>query len=259
MKPLSKPVFLPPLALTAGLAACALRLGLYASAVDVKGLLISGHPLTLSLWALTALVLAAVCAVTVRLEGSADYADNFSPSPAAALGCAAMAAGSLVTVLTGEAGLPGILATVWMAAGILSAAALAVLALLRWNGARPHFALYAVMCLFLALHTVCRYRPWSGNPQLMDYLFALFACIGLMLFAFYQSGFALGMGKRRMQLTVGLLTAFACFACLPMAEHPLLYLGGGLWTLTDLCSLTPVPKQIEEPQPEEPQPESGEE
>jgi len=67
------------------------------------------------------------------------------------------------------------------------------------------------------------------------------------LFAYYQTAFDVGMGSRRMQLGTGLLAAFACFAAVPGSETVLLYLTGGIWTLTNLCVLTPPAPSVKKP------------
>lgn len=250
---------LPILTGLLGIAALALRLGLYRFAQDARGLLNPGDPLNIALWAVTGFTAVLVCLVTAGLDGSLKYADNFRPSAPAALGCFALAAGTAVTLLLS---LP-----VWTRLEVLRsiAAALAVPALIwvgicRWRGKRPSFLFHTVVCLYLTFHAVSHYQAWSSRPQLQDYLFAMLASVLLTLFAYYQTAFDVGLGKRRMQLATGLLAAFFCIAALAGGEDVLLYLAGALWALTGLCRLVPVPrprKQPEEPQDPQTQQESG--
>ena len=72
------------------------------------------------------------------------------------------------------------------------------------------------------------------------------ASIALSLFAYYQTAFDVELGNRRMQLGMGLLGSFFCLAAAAGSEDRMLYLGGAVWMLTNLCSLTPMP----EPEPE---------
>ena len=63
-----------------------------------------------------------------------------------------------------------------------------------------------------------RYQPWSGNPQIQDWLFSLVGAVGLTLCAYHQSAFSADRGKRRSFLATSLLTVFACCAALPHTE-----------------------------------------
>lgn len=247
MKNLMKSNHLPVVVFALGAVGLALRWLLYALTVDGRNLIPTGHPLEILLWLVTAAAVVFVVTAVWKLDGSAEYADNFRASPAGALGAAAMAVGIFVTTLLDGLALSG-LEMARDVLGWLSATAMICIALFRLKGQKPLFPLHAVVCVFFAIHAVSCYRPWSGNPQLQDYVFTLFASLGLMLFAFYQAGFDADMGKRRMLSGIGLLTAFVCFVSVSGTENTILYLTGGIWTLTNLCSLTPVPpaKQPEE-------------
>ena len=55
--------------------------------------------------------------------------------------------------------------------------------------------------------------------------------------------FDVGLGRRRMQLATGLMAAYLGYAALSGSGYLILYFGCAVWALTDLCSLTPKPKQ----------------
>ena len=237
----------PPRMITAlGIAAMLLRAALFLVGEDAKGLLIPGHPLDLLVWTVTA----AAAVVTVlsiwELDGSPKYADNFSPSTSAAIGAFALAGGIAVSVISGWYTFLR-LEMIRNVCGLLAVPALIWAGLCRREGKQPFFLSHALVCLYLTLFTVSHYQVWSSRPQLQDYFFTMSGSILLALFAYYQTAFDVGMGKRRMQLGTGLLAAFFCIAALAGGEDMPLYLGGTIWTLTNLCSLFPVPRRRKNP------------
>ncbi len=214
-----------------------LRLGLYAEAVDVKGLLIRNHPVELALWAVMALGTAVILLLVRKLGGSGAYEDNFSPSPAAALGHIFLGGCILVTVLGQPfSGTPGLL---WKILGFVSAPALVWGGVCRYLGKKPFFGIHAAPCLFLLMHVICRYPGWSGNPQLQDYVFELLSAISLVLLCYQLAVFEAAAGSRRKMLTTGLLAVLLAGPALSGTEFTALYLGGALFAAVSLCSLTP--------------------
>lgn len=243
MRKLFEPKTLPVWMLGMGAGALALRAALYAAAVDEKNLLTSGHPLEIALILLTAAALALVIACVRPLDGSNRYADNFGPSKAAAAGAFALAAGILLSVIFSDTGAYAGLNRLRSLLGYLAAASLVAVGVCRLKGRQPFFAFHGLVCLFFAIHMVSRYRTWSGNPQIQDYIFSLGAGIGLMLFAFYQAAFDVGSGRRRMQLGTGLMAAYLCLGALYGAESPLVCVTGCVWVLTNLCYPRGLPQE----------------
>lgn len=246
MKNLKKNGWLLLTAFASGIAALLLRRRLYAVAVDGKGLLTSNHPLSIALWGVV-LISAVLITVGVRkLDGSAVYEDNFSPSSAAEAGHCFMGACILLMVLSNEFALSGIIGTVWKVLGFLSAPAMVWAGICRRKGTKPFFGIHAAVCLFLLLYVISRYQGWSGNPQLQDYVFDLMAAVALILFSYHCAAFEAGMGKRRSQLITGLLAVVLCGGALAVGTgYTGLYVGGGVWAATNLCALTPPPKKEE--------------
>lgn len=227
------------LTLAFGLAGLLLRLAMYTRCIDGRGLLIQGNPYHLAAWGLTALV-AVVLALALRsLSGSEVYAHNFWPSIPAAVASFLAAGGILMTALDASLYPTDVLTMLWRGAAFLAAAALAAAGVCRWMGKQPFFLLYAVVCLFFALHIANQYRIWSGNPQSPDYSFQLLACICIMLFAYYQTAFTVGSGKRRAQLFSGLMGVYLCFLAAARTDTLWLYPGCALWLLADRCTMTP--------------------
>lgn len=241
MKPVLDPKKLPLGVGLLGVLGLVLRQLILALATDSRGLLISGHPLVIALLVLAAATAALVALTVPGLGGGRKYAANFPPSASAALGCGILALGLMVTAaLSLERSSLGYLR---YGLGLASGSCLIFLAYARYRGINTNFLMHIVVCAFFAVHMVSRYRPWSGDPALLDYVFEVFAAVGLMLFAYHQAAFQLGRGKRRTQLFTGLLTGFCCLVCLPGCGAPLLYFGGAAWTLSNLCILTPPPRR----------------
>lgn len=254
MKKILEPKILPFWMLGMGVVALGLRFALYAVAVDEKNLLTSGHPLEILLWLLTAAALALVIAAVRPLDGSNRYEDNFGPSAAGAVGSFALAAGILLSVVFSGTGAYAGLNRLRNLLGYLAAASLVAVGVCRLRGRQPFFGFHGLVCLFFAIHMVSRYQTWSGNPQLQDYAFSLGACVALMLFAFYQTAFEVGSGRRRMQLGTGLMALYLCIGALYGAECPLICVTGGVWAVTNLCPLRAIPESKEN-EPEDAPPE----
>lgn len=233
---------LPILTAGMGVIALILRLGLYLLGTDEKGLLIPGHPLDILVWVVTAAAAGLIIVSVWKRKGSQRYSDNFAPSAPAAIGAFALAGGIAVSVISGWS-IWSRLELIRNICGLLAIPALIRVGLCRRQGKRPFFLLHAVICLALTLHAVSHYQVWSSRPQLQDYFFVMAASIALTLFAYYQTAFDVGMGRRRMQLGTGLMAAFFCIAALAGGEDILLYLGGAVWAVTNLCNLTPVKRR----------------
>lgn len=240
---------LPLLLLALGAAAALIRGLLYLMAAEDSGLLVRNHPLQ---WLLAILCAAAAIFVLpiAGQKGSNRYADNFGPDPAAALGSFLMAAGVVLTLLEGNTMPRPTLVRLWLLSGILSAAGLVWTGLDRYQGKQPFVLCPAVLTLFLALHMVSRYQPWSGNPQVPDWVFSLLGAVGLTLCAYHQSAFSADKGTRRAFLATSLLTVFVCCAALPHTEYWALYLCGGIWAFTGRCRITAVPEPEAAPETE---------
>lgn len=246
MKTVLKSKTLPGLITILGVAALLLRAGMYLLGTDEKGLLIAAHPMNLLVWAVTAAAALLILVSVWKLDGSQRYTDNFEASSPAALGSFVLAAGIALFVLTGWSMYPRLI-ILRNLLGLLAVPALILAGLHRWQGKRPFFLLYAVVCVFLTLYAISSYQSWSSRPQPQDYVFDMAGGILLALFAYYQTAFCIGMGKRRMQLGTGLLAVFFCIAALAGGRDMLLYLCGGVWALTNLCNLIPVPRRRKNP------------
>ncbi|MBQ2927510.1 MAG: hypothetical protein IJD98_02945 [Oscillospiraceae bacterium] len=233
---------LPAAAALLGCAAALLRVMLYGLAQEQRGLLVQGHPLTWALIVLSAAALAIIGFGAWKLDGSGEYCHNFGPNPRAFAGHLAAAAGIGITMLTRMPQMYGYLGQLWRLLGWLSPLCLVAAGFARKKGKQPFFLLHLIPCLFLAVHIVNHYQQWCADPQLHNYAFALFGQMALMFFAFYTAAFDANIGQRRMQLFMGLSAVYLLLAELVTTRYFWLLAGGIAWAITDLCSLTPVPK-----------------
>ena len=242
------------LALGFGLVGLMLMSAMYTLCVDDRGLLIRGNPFYLAALGVTALTALVLALAVWPLGGSNVYGYNFWPSISAALGAILAAASILVTVLDPARYPQDRLTLLWRISGYLAAAGLVAAGVCRWRGKQPFFLMYAAVCLFFALHLGNQYRVWSGNPQMPDYSFQLLACIFVMLFAYYQTAFAVGSGKRRAQLFTGLMGFCLCCTAMAKTETLWLYPGCALWMLADRCTMSPPKRRHGEQKPHGTQP-----
>lgn len=239
MKNLIPTKYLPWLTLAVGCLGLLLRWLLYTLGVDDRGLLEEGHILQFLLWLLAAVWTAVLALSAFRLDGSNLYDDNFFPSVPGGAGCFLGAVGIVYTVVTGRGEFPDGLTNARMYLGVAAGASLIAIGVCRLSGKKPFFLLYGLVCAFFALNLANLYRVWSGDPQTENYAFSLFACIALMLAAYYHAGFCADSGQRRTQIFTGLMAALLCCLALGHTDTPLFYLGCGIWSLTNLCPMTP--------------------
>ena len=240
-----KRTLLPLVSAVLGIAALVLRLCLYLFATDRKGLLLSGHPLEIVLWVLTAAAVAVILAMVRDQQEPRHYVGNFPPSLSAAAGCTIFGIG-IVLIVIPDRSAASLQALICNIAGLLAVPALVVVGVCRRKGKCPHFVFHGMLCVFLALHAILRYSTWSVRPQLQDSFFPLMGSVLLLLFAYCQTALDVGLGSRRMQLACGALAVFACLAAVPFCTDPLLYITGAVWATTNLCALAP------QAEPEEP-------
>lgn len=242
MKKSFSPTFLPVIATGAGSIALLLRLGLY-TLQDHNGLLPAGHPFHI-LSILLALCAAVFFAVTVKtLDGNHCYADNFPPSlirGAASLICALCLLPVIFDLLRNPSEkLDFALAVL----GVLSIPCLLFTGFCQWKGKQPSMLFHGILCLFFGIHMVSRYRLWSGNPQMEDYLLPLFGSVFLTLTAYHRTAFAAGMGRRRMLIFCGLTAVVCCLSSVAGEGNHAFFLAGAIWAAANLCVLTPPQDQ----------------
>lgn len=229
---------LPLLILGAGIAGAFARFALYTFGPDPAGLLPRNHILELLCWVLTAAVAVCVTAVVMKIKDSDDFHRCFPRMPAILAPSIVAAVGLLATLLQGLQ-LSTKLHLVWLLLGFASIPALILIGWLRTKGQKPTSWVYSLLCMFYGVHLVCCYQTWSGNPQLPDYSFPLFACVFLILAAYHRSAFCAGMGRRQGHLLCSLMAGYFCILSCTHSDFPWLYLTHGCFFLCDLSFRDP--------------------
>lgn len=229
----------PYLIVGCGFIGAGLRWLMYHNYIDEKGLLISGNLPGILILILTAGVVALTALAARNAGGSNRFHDNFSVSPMGGIAAIAAAVGVLALLMGHWNDHGDKLAAVWKILGILSIPCLIFTGICRIQGKRPSFQFHGIVCLFFAIHLANHYRVWSGNPALSDYCWQLLASVGLALTAYYRTAFDVGLGTRRMQLAVSLLTAYFCLLSSLDTGYGLFYLTCGLWAIANLVNLHP--------------------
>lgn len=231
-----KSKYLKLFVVAAGLLGLMLRAVLFATGMDEKGLLMSGHWADTAVWLLTAAVIGASFFALRRCAGPEVYDDAFPAPTLRAIGCLVAACGLLLS------GAP-VVAEVRLAAAepilrILAAAAMAAVAYCRFRSKKPNFLLHGTVCLYLALRMVCRYQVWSSDPQLQDYAFYLGAHVALMLSCYQLAAFDVGSGNHKALWNWGLAAIYLCLTALPGSEEPFFLLCCAVWMFTGVSRLT---------------------
>jgi hypothetical protein len=233
-----QPKHLPLGVLCAGVLGALLRIWLYASGTDEKGLLIPSHPGNILIWVLTATVIVLVMIACQPLKEANKFRFNFPASVTSAVGCSAAAVGIFVDALGHFGG--DTLQTTAGILGFLSTAALLFIGFCRLKGRYPSVLFNGLISLYLMLTLVGLYRTWSASPQLQDYVFPLLACVFVMLGCYHDAAFAAHAGSRRRHTFCHMLAVFFCLVSLPRNENQLFYLSLAAWMLTGHCNLTPM-------------------
>lgn len=239
MKIQTKFVYLvPPLAV----AVHGLRRALYLAAVDEKGLLVSGHPLSLALWAAVLCGAVLIAAAVWKLDGAGTYADNFKAAPMAALAHLWLALVIGRMVLRNDFQGMDRIALLLRVVGAVTVPGLVWAGVDRFRGRKPFFLVHAGLTVFLLLYLISWYQVWSANPQMQDYVFDLLGGVALVLFGYQLTAFEADRGNRRLHLAMGLLAVLLCAGALAGPENFDLYGAGMIWAATDLCRVIPPKK-----------------
>ena len=250
MKKYLHPKGMLPFAACAGFIGFVLRLWLFATGTDQKGLLKAAHPGNAMTLILTAMVLA-VLLLWLRLPlKKIGHKRLFPRSLPAAVGCWIAAAGILITdihELTGQFDRFSLLSGLCSVAAV---AALVFLGLNRLHGHRSHPALHGGISMYLMIHLISQYRFWSAETQLQVFFFQLLASVFLMLATYHRATVDAGFGKLPVYLFFRYGGIFLC--CLAAyGQLPLFYLTTGIWLATTDCRPIPGEKSTPLPLPKE--------
>ena len=227
LKPISlRPAMLKRVVLGGGAAAFGLYRLLYATGIDGRGLLKSGHFAWVLLCILSVAMGAVIFASASQLRGG-DV--RFRKSLPAAV-CCGLALVS--TVFTGLSDLWGGY-LIYAIPAFLAACAFAAVTHCRLRGRKPNFGMHSLICIHFTLQLLKLYQANSFHPQFQDYIFQILACVALAVTAYQLAAADLSRGSRRWLWTAGMAAVYLCALSLGSTSTGL-FLTGGAWAFTAL-------------------------
>ena len=238
------PARLPLISLTLGILGCLLRFWQEFKCVDEHGLYLQAHITRwlIPLIAALSLLLLALPIFSIRETGS--YRKRFPRSLPAALSYWASAVVILVygihKLLQGFTAL-GLLLTVITIPAFLS---LLLLGLLRFQGGRPASLLHGIVSIYFMVFAACHYNGWSGEPQLIRFIYSAFAITSLMLTAYYRATLDGKRNRWRLYTYLDQCALIFCLLALPGKEG-WFYLPFVFWTALN----TPILRGQRQAQP----------
>ena len=253
----SRPVLLAAAVWSA--AAFALRFWILKNSLDVNGILFADSPaltwtVVFSLVGFLGLTL--LCFRLSRLPGTEGcfLGSSISVLPAA-LAAVFLLAGCILRLTDAGDSLDRAM-RLTETGGIVSAAGMGVLAVLREKLGKHAFWIRLLLALYTCVSLILRFRVWSHDPMIIDIVPQLLAMICAMLSCVLLTAFPLGAGHRRSTVLFSLMAFLFTAMSLPdyliaiktgLADL-LIYLGLALWCATHACLL--LRKQVQdEPEP----------
>jgi len=194
-------------------------------------------------WILTAGTAALLVWRTWDLKQAPKYSFNFPASAVGAAGAAAAAAGILISTVIKLFSVSDPLSVLDIVLGLIASAALLFLSRCRWRGLHPSIVFHAFVCIYLMVDLICVYRLRSSDPQIWEYCFSVLASVAIMLSCYYDAAFSANAGNRKMHTISHLSGVYLCLLSLPLGENPVFYLTMAAWLITNLCNLTPMPRE----------------
>lgn len=214
-----------------------LRIWLYATGVDEKGLLRPGHLAHVMLWVLTAFVAVAVIWLTRFYRGPRNKVRPFRDSGREAVGSVLLAAAILLLTIRSLSEMSDAMGILYVVLGFAAVAALVAAGVSQMMRTRSHFLFYVAVCLYFVVSLVRHYQHWSSDPQLADYAFRLLAGVCLTLTAYHRGTFEVGMGRHDLFWMYSLLAVFFCCLSVDVSVDGCFYLSAGVWAFTGLSEL----------------------
>ena len=240
LKDLKSNPWLPAaLAAGAGLLGLLLRLWLYGTGLEGNNLLRAAHPALFLVTALTLAFFLAALWLTKQKRQTVPYEGRFPKSALAGIGCFIGALGLLSASMVDLVRRENALNAAAGLLGVLGAASLVWLGLLRLQGKRPNALPHAVVCLYFVARLISRYQGWSADPQLQDYCYQLLSIVCLMLYSYHRSALDLQDGSGRAVTLLGMCSVYCCFLALARSDAMWLYLCCLAWVL---LSQLPAPQ-----------------
>lgn len=232
MKKRNSSLLLHLVPLILGVLGFCLRLWLYGTGVDEKGLLITSHPANALVLAVLAVGLAFSGLFAMQLPGR-KQSKPFPPSEVGGIGCFVAAAGIVIGNILELKDSRELFTILSFAIGLLAAGCFVLVGLGRRKGQHSSLLSCCITCAYFMIHLVCQYRLWSSEPQLQEYIFPLLASVMLMLCCYYRAQLDI-RGKGLGWYVFCNRAALVCCLCALNTGSWAFYLSMAIWTVADL-------------------------
>ena len=222
--------------LGAGILTLLLRVWLYATGIDGRGLLLIGHPGNWLGYVITALYMLFLgfCTYTVG-KNAPSYHQMFPANPLSFFGNIVAGVGIGIVSIIEMVQNFQFITLVLCLVGLASAASLVYLALCRQKRVQPSMAFHGVFTLYLMIHTVSQYRTWSSQTQLQDHFFSLLASIFVLLAVFQHAAIDAREGNRKAYIFFNQAALFFSLAAIRDSNW-LFFLSAAIWAGCNLCT-----------------------
>ena len=253
MKDFAKPGFLTTVCAIGGLFCLYARQWMLSTGVGPTGLIYTRHTGALMGWGVTAIV-----CIFLFLSLRWRPRCRICATPLSALGqlCAAAGFGSAAWTLSENGALFLSAATLLqtrassqflsLIAAVLGAVCCVMslwAAVAAFRGKQPPVPAFFPAVVFFMLFLVCRYRQWSGEPELQRYLYQMLATVALLLTAYRWASMTVVKRDAWNYLPISRAALFFCLAAVADGSFLLLYGCMALSIAVDGC--TPVQKKVQ--------------
>lgn len=221
--------------LGAGLLTLLLRIWLYATGMDGKGLLNLGHPGNWMSFVITAvyLPLLGLCVLNMG-KNTPGYNQLFPDSPIAFFGNIIAGVGIGICAILEMAQKFQMINLLLCVFGLASAASLIYLARCRQQRLQPSMAFHGIFAVYLMIHALSQYRVWSGQTQLQEHFFCLLSCVFAILGMFQRTAMDAREGNRKQYVFFNQACMFFSLASVRSSDW-LFYLSLAVWCGANLC------------------------
>ncbi len=236
-----------------------LRLWLLLVGEDDKALYPANHISWILLMLLSAALLIFLFLLARFAGKNRFYGPNFPASLPGAVGYALAGMGMIVANIPNLTGKGMFLYTLTAAMGLAAGAALLWGGFSRWQGKKPHFAVFMAPCVYFCLRLFSLGHDWGDEPEMNRFLMSFLATVACVLSCWQLWGFSVDLGNRSITLLSSLMAVYLCLVSIPGNEDWLLYLTVAVWLYLNLCrKKAPVRRRVPvqpEAAPEEAAPE----